>query len=48
MLKDILWTRDEVKLNGDAVVVVVPNGFAPNEEPNPPKAGAKKIVLKKQ
>lgn len=39
-LKYLLWAKEEVKLNGDAVVTVVPNGFAPNDVPNPPNEGA--------
>jgi hypothetical protein len=33
-------------LNGDVVATVVPNGLAPNDEPNPPNEGATSIVLK--
>jgi len=33
-------------LNGDEVAAVVPNGLAPNDEPNPPNEGATSIALK--
>lgn len=45
-MKYLPWLNDVVKLNGDAVVTVVLNGFAPNDVPNPPNEGAIQIVLK--
>jgi len=33
-------------LNGDVVATVVPNGLAPNDEPNPPNEGATSIAFK--
>lgn len=43
--KYLLWANEEVKLNGEAVVTVVPKGFAPNDVPNPPNEDASLIVL---